>query len=127
MRYLIDSCAWIEYLNGDNSGEKISEILEGNNEIFVLPLNIAEVISYLKRNNNSVEIGYNSIIKNSKLFQITPKLAREAGLLHADLKKKNSGFSLADAFMIVAAQDYLCKLVTTDTHFKGFKEVILIK
>ncbi len=127
MRYLIDSSAWIEYLNGSGQGEEINKLLEGDNEILVLSLNIAEVISYVKRNKNNVELAYNSIIKNSKVLQITPKIAKDAGLLHADFKKQNPGFSLADAFMIVSAQNFLCRLVTIDNHFKDFKEAILIK
>jgi predicted nucleic acid-binding protein len=127
MKYLIDSSAWIEYLKGSEKGEQINEILEEENEILVLPLNIAEVVSFMKRNKSNSELAYNSIIKNSKISQITPKIAKEAGLLHADLKRQNSGFGLVDAFMITAAQNFLCKLVTTDNHFKGFKEVILIK
>jgi predicted nucleic acid-binding protein len=127
MNYLIDSSAWIEYLNGSEKGEKVNRILEGINEIFVLPLNIGEVISYVKRNLGNIEIAYNSIIKNCKIFPMTPEISKEAGLLHADLKKHNKGFSLADAFMITASKNFNCILVTSGNHFKGMKNVILIK
>ena len=49
MKYLIDTSAWIEYLNGSESGEKVNKILKNRNEIYVISLIISEVISKVKR------------------------------------------------------------------------------
>ena len=126
MKFLIDSSAWIEYLEGSSKGEKVSEILKEDNEIITLPINTAEVISYVKRKEGNADSAYNIIIKNSRQFNPTPKISKEAGLLHAEEKSKNSSFSLADAFMISSAKSLSAKLVTKDLHFKSFKEVILL-
>src|SRR3989344_319262 len=110
MRYLIDSSAWIEYLEGGKAGEKVSNFLkEQNNEIFVINLNIAEVISKVRRAKKDYELAYKVIITNSKILNITPKIAKSAGLLHAELKNKNKGFSLADALIIKAAESISAK------------------
>ena len=66
------------------------------------------------------------MIKNSKIIDITPRISKEAGLLHADMKVKMSSFPLTDAIIISCAIDNKTKILTTDNHFKGFKEAILL-
>src|SRR3990167_3527893 len=97
MKYMIDSSAWIEYLNGGASGEKVNKIIkEENNEIITLALNISEVISKTKRMNRNADLAYESIISNAEFFDITPEIAKEAGLLHSQLRKQNQSISIAD-------------------------------
>ena len=56
MKYIIDSFAWIEYLEGSKLGEKVREaILNKGNEIFSLNLCIAEVVSKAKRKKLDVQ------------------------------------------------------------------------
>lgn len=126
MKYIIDSSAWIEYFQGSEKGEKVNGILMSDNEILTLALNIAEVISYIERNKGNFEAAYNSMIKNSALFNITPKIAKEAGLLHAQMKRAIKRFGLADAILITSSKALSANLITGDSHFKSFKEAILI-
>ncbi len=126
MKYLIDSSAWIEYLEGSLSGEMVNKILKEQNEIYTTSLNIAEVVSKVKRKRGNSELAYEAIIKNSEITNITPKIAHEAGLLHASMKNKILGFSLADALIIKSAQNIKATILTTDNHFKQFKEAIII-
>jgi len=126
MKYLIDSSAWIEYLEGSEKGEKINKILKEDNEILTLPINIGEVISYISRKRGDSNLAYSLIIKNSKQINITPRISKEAGLLHAKIKDDNPSFSLADAFMIISAKSSSAILLTKDNHFKSFKEAIII-
>lgn len=126
MKYLIDSSAWIEYLEGSEKGEKVARILEEENEIFVLPLNIGEVISKVKRKKGNIETAYHALITHAKIIEATPKQAKEAGLLHAQKKQVNSSFSLADGFMLVVAQSIHANLITKDPHFKDVAYVTII-
>jgi len=126
MKYLIDSSAWIEYLEGSKTGEKVYEILKGNNEIYTLSINIGEVISKVKRKNGNIEIAYNFLTSNINIIEITPEIARDTGLLHAQLKEEISSISLADVFMIISARTISAKIITCDEHFKTFKEAIII-
>ena len=127
MKYLIDSSAWIEYLEGSVSGEKVNEILqEKEHEIFVIYVNIAEVVSKVKRMKKDFELAYNVIISNSKILNVTPRVAKEAGILHAQLKSKNGNFSLADALIIKTAESVSAKILTKDNHFKNFRNTIMI-
>jgi len=126
MRYLIDSSAWIEYLEGSSIGEEVHRVLESKEEVFILALNIAEVISKMKRKGKNYQVAYESMIKNSKVVEVTPKIAMEAGLLHSEIKPKNSSFSLADALIIKSAESISAKIITKDHHFKDFKESIIL-
>lgn len=127
MKYIIDTSAWIEYLNGSKSGESVNKILKEDNEIYVISLIISEVISKVKRKAGNVDLAYDCLIKNSRIFDITPKISKRIGILHAQIKNKLPNFSLADASIVCSAETINAKIVTKDTHFKGFKETILIK
>ena len=127
MRCFVDTSAWIEYLEGSKIGEKVNKILNEENEIYVISLIISEVISKIKRKRGNVDLAYDCIIKNSRIFDITPKISKKIGILHAQIKNKLPNFSLADASIVCSAEAIDAKIITKDTHFKGFKEAILIK
>lgn len=127
MRYIIDAHAWIEYFLGSDRGSKVKEILESEqNGIFTSIITIAEVTSITKRENKDAEEKYNDIINLSKIYGITAEFAKEAGILHAEIRKKIKDFGLADAVVLLTARKLGAKLVTGDPHFKGFKEAVLI-
>ena len=126
MKYLFDAYAWVAYLEGGKDGEKINAIIKSNNEIYTLPTTITEVISKIKRLNGNTETAYMALIKNSRIADITPKLAKEAGILHAESRKDIPNISMADTLLIVSAKAMNAKVLTGDPHFKHFKEAILL-
>ncbi len=126
MKYLIDSSAWIEYLEGSETGEKVNKLLKSNNKIYTLSVNIGEVISKVKRRNKNVKIAYNILTSNVNILEITPEIAKEAGLLHAQLKEKIKSISLADTFIMASAKSISAKILTCDNHFKNLKEAKII-
>lgn len=127
MRYFIDSWAWIEYLDGKESGLKVKEILNKNQEVYTSVLNLAEVISKAIRNKQNTEIVHNAFNLNSRIIPISQEIAKEAGILHAEIRKDIRDFGLIDAFVLVLAKKLNAKIVTGDEHFKGFKNVVFIK
>jgi len=126
MKLIIDAHSWIEYLKGSEQGEKLNNLLNGNNEIIVLPITITEVIAKVKKQKGNVELAYSSIIKNSVIFEPTPRIAKEAGLLYVKMRKTNESFGIVDSILITSATLTDAKLVTGDNHFKPFKEAIII-
>lgn len=126
MSYIIDTSAWIEYLEGSAKGEKIHNILKEKEEVFTLSIIIAEVISKTKKKKANIEIAYNALISNTKIFEITPRIAKESGILHAETKEKLQSFALADALIICSARFLKAKIITLDHHFKSFKEAIVL-
>lgn len=127
MKYIIDSYAWIEYLNGSILGERVSEIIKGNNEIYSISMTVPEVISRVKRIKGNVDIAYNAITSNSIVIEIKPEIGKEAGLLHAEIKEKVKNFGLVDSLILTLARKLNAKILTGDQHFKGFKEAIMLK
>lgn len=126
MKLIIDAHSWIEYLNGSLSGERVNQLLEEDNEILVLPITISEVIAKVKKSKGNYEAAYSSIVKNSKIFEPTSKIAKEAGLLYVDMREKNSSFGIVDSLLITSAKLIGAKLVSGDNHFKSFKEAIIV-
>jgi predicted nucleic acid-binding protein len=126
MKFFFDSSAWIEYLEGSEKGEKVKDILKGDNDVFSIPLVISEVVSKVKRSGKDTDICFKAIISNSKIFNLTPEIAKEVGILHAEIKKKKRDFGLADATIWVCAKKLDSKLITCDHHFKDFGNLLLL-
>lgn len=127
MKVFIDSSAWIEYLEGSKMGEQVSKIINENHEIYSISLIVAEVISKTKRSNKDIEIPFRAITNNSKILDINPEIAKESGVFHAEMKKKQKNFGLADAIIWICAKKLHAKLITCDNHFKEFKDLVLLK
>lgn len=126
MRAVIDSYAWIEYLDGTSKGAKVRDILMQGNEIYTLALNVAEVISRVKRKEEDTDLAYRAMALNSKILSINQETAKQAGLLYAEIRKKIKNFGLIDSLILLIARKLNAKIITGDKHFKDFKEAVLI-
>ncbi|MEK6906452.1 MAG: PIN domain-containing protein [Nanoarchaeota archaeon] len=126
MSHIIDSSAWVEYLNGSEVGKKVSKILEKEKDIYIISIILSEVIRYVKRKKGNVELAYEALIKNSRLIEITPRIAKEAGIMHFEMREKSKDFPLADALIICTAKSFKSKIITKDSHFRKFKEAEMI-
>lgn len=127
MKYVIDSWAWVEYLDGTENGLKVKKILTEENEIFTLILSLAEIISRAKRKEKDIKSIEDAILVNSKIINMNVEIAKDAGLLHAEMRKTIKDFGLIDAFVLKAARELKAKIITGDKHFRNIKEAILIK
>ncbi|MBI2559140.1 PIN domain-containing protein [Candidatus Woesearchaeota archaeon] len=127
MKYVIDAYAWVEYFIESDKGKRVKEIVEyEENEIFTSLITIAEVSSIGTREKRDVELGNKTITNLSNIYGISMEFAKEAGILHAEIRKKIKDFGLADTFVLITARKLDAKIVTGDPHFKGFKDAILI-
>lgn len=126
IRYVIDSWAWVEYLDGTEKGEKVKKIIEDDNEIFTVFINLAEVMSIVKRKNRDYKTVSDTILSLSKIFYGDIQFLITTGLLHAEMRKTMKDFGLADAFALATAKKLGAKLLTGDPHFKNMKEAIMI-
>jgi len=126
MNYFIDSSAWVEYLEGSLKGERVHKILQNRDKKYSLNLVISEVVSKARRQKKNSEIPYKAIITNSQIIELTPDLAKEAGLFHADMREKMRDFGLIDAIIWVVARKLKARLITCDFHFKDFKNVLFL-
>lgn len=127
-RYLIDSWAWIEYLQGSSVGRRVKEEVENDsNEIFTHVVSLAEITSKVKRKGLDVEIAWSAVTMNSKISYVDESDAKKAGLLHAKTKSTIPNFSLGDAFVLAAARELDAKVLTGDPDFETIGGAVLLK
>ena len=125
--FVIDASAWVEYLRGTSVGEKVKRVMEnGKNQVFTSSVTVAEVISVVKRKSEAVDRVRDVLRSWATIIAADANIAQDAGELHAEMRKKIKDFGLADAFVAVLAQETQSKILTTDSHFKGFKGAILL-
>lgn len=127
-KYIIDAYAWIEYLIGSKSGEKVKSVLEAeNNEIYTCAITVAEVVSKTAREGQNFEVAYDVLTSNSQVVCVDEEISKEAGLLHSEMRTTRKDFGLADAYVLAIARRSCLKIMTGDLHFKGVKEAVLIR
>ena len=126
-RYVVDAYAWIEYLIGSKSGEKVKAALEGNDsEIFTCAVTVAEVVSKTVREGGDFEAAYDILLSNSQVVDVDEELSKEAGLLHSEMRRARRDFGLADAYVLAVAKRMKSKILTGDAHFEGVKGAVLL-
>lgn len=125
-KYALDSWAWIEYLKGSNKGLRIKNEIEQNSELLTNSISVAEIISKVKREEMNVETAWNALTTLSKIIVCDDEFAKNAGLTHAETKKKVPNFSLGDAFVLYTARKFKAKVLTNDPDFSGLKEAELL-
>lgn len=125
-KHVIDAYAWIEYLDGSDSGKKVVSILENNDEVYTCAITLGEVVSKVARMGKDAKIAYDVLLSNSQIFTVDDELSLQAGLIHCEMRKTSKDFGLADAYILATARKLKSKIVTGDPHFQGIKEAIMI-
>jgi predicted nucleic acid-binding protein len=124
---VIDSWAWIEYLDGSQLGSKAREvIMDEHNKLFTHAVSVAEIMSKERRRNKDPETAWRAITGTSKIVIADDMDSKEVGLLHAQVKSKNRNFGLADAFVLHTARKVGGKVLTGDPDFKGIPDAIML-
>jgi predicted nucleic acid-binding protein len=128
IRYVIDAYAWVEYLIGSDAGAKVNEIIEKENvEAYTCAVTVAEVISKVARDKQDVEKAFDILLSNSQILNVDEELSKKTGLLHAEMRKTEKDFGLADAYVLATARELKSKVLTGDPHFKNLKEAVMLK
>jgi predicted nucleic acid-binding protein len=127
-RFIIDSWAWMEYLEGSGAGGKVRDrVVDSRNETFTHVVSIAEITSKVRRRERDVESAWRAITALSRIITLNEKDAKDAGVLHASVKEKRVNFSLADAFILHAARKIKARVLTGDPDFTGISEALIIR
>jgi predicted nucleic acid-binding protein len=125
-RYVVDSWAWIEYLEGSVAGQKVREVIaDERNEIFTHVVSLGEIVSKVRRSEKDADVAWAAITTNSKVFALE-KDSKDAGLLHAKMVSKGSHFGLADAFVLSAARKLGAKVLTGDPDFADVEDAVMV-
>jgi predicted nucleic acid-binding protein len=125
--YMLDSWAWVEYLQGTNKGEKVRRVLKERDDFFTSAISLAEVVSKASRSGQEPRVAWQAITTNSRIVVPSSSDAYyNAGLLHGELKTQRPNFSLGDAFVLAAARARGAKIITGDPDFEGVPEAIML-
>ncbi len=124
--FVIDSWAWFEYFYGSAAGNKVKKILEGHETIYCTTTSIAELTSKLTRRGFDSERARQTILANSQTVPLDEAQAYDAGLIHAEMRRKIIDFGMADAIVLACARKLNAKVITGDPHFKDVKDAVLI-
>jgi predicted nucleic acid-binding protein len=124
---VVDAYAWIEYLDGTARGAKVRDLLEDHrNTATTSTVTLAEVLSKFIRKGKDHELALRAIEDNTALEPVDTGLAKLAGELHAEQKRKIQDFGLADAFVLATARKKSAKILTGDPHFETIPETVQV-
>mgnify|MGYP001559144605 CR=1 FL=1 len=120
---LVDSSGWLEFFTGGALADKYFTYLEKLNEVVVPALVIYEVYKKIKKEQTE-EDAILSIAHMGKARVVS--LDDVLALSSADVSLKYN-LSMADAIIYATALQENAKLITSDKHFSGLKDVVLLK
>ncbi len=123
----MDTYAWIEYFRATPRGLKVRDIVEDPRQTaFTSCITTAEVVSKFLREGKDPDPATRAIEENSTVTPVTQELAKMAGEVHAEMRKREPSFGLADAFVLATARTRSIKVLTGDPHFKHLPETMMI-
>ena len=125
-KHVIDAYAWIEYLDGSDSGKKVASIIENDATVYTCAITVGEVVSKVARKGKDAKIAYDVLLSNSQIITVDEELSLQAGLIHSEMRKTSKDFGLADAYILATARKLKSKIVTGDPHFQTVKEAVMI-
>src|SRR3989344_2533945 len=127
MNLTIDTYAWIEYFEGSVQGNKIREILENENEyeVFTPSIVLVELADAVVK--GKIKINWDELVRfvklNTKIINIDEIVAKEAGIIKNNLRKKHPDFGLVDAIVLATARINNSRLLTGDNHLLNEDDV----
>ena len=118
---VLDSFAWIEYFNGTSAGERVQGLME--NGLAVTPaIVVAELSEKYRRLNREFGSKYDFVRARTSIIPLEEELARAAGELNFERRKRVKGWGMADSIVLATARRSGSKIATGDPHFKDLPE-----
>lgn len=120
---LVDTSAWIEWLIGSPTGERVAAHLPEQSEWLVPTMVQLELSKWLTR-----EVGEDradQVIAFTQLCRVVP-LDTEIALAAAEACRTHA-LATADAIVFATARAGNATLITCDAHFNGLPDVMLIE
>lgn len=120
--HLIDSSGWIEFFTEGHRATGYSKYLKDLPEIITPTIVLYEVYKKIKKERTEEDaLLAVSLMNRTLVIQLSESIA----LLAADVSLKYS-LPMADAIVYATALEKNCKIITSDTHFKGLEWVVFI-
>ena len=122
--YLIDTYAWVEYFKGSEEGKIAKEYIENKN-CATPSLVIAELSEKYKREDKKFDEDFDFIISKTKIVLLNTEIARKAGELNFESKKKIKNWGMSDSIVLATAKLLNAKVITGDEHFRSFDAIMI--
>jgi len=119
---IVDSSGWIEFFTDGPLSSGYAKYLKDIKMLVTPTIILYEVYKKIKRERTEEDALLAAGLMNRTL--VIP-LHENIALLAADLSLKYS-LPMADAIVYATAVEENCRVVTSDTHFKGLDNVVLI-
>lgn len=124
-KYILDSCAWAEFFDGTDKGQRVKDILqEGNSGTSIIAL--AEFSDKCARENRNADHFVRFIQAKSAILPLTAEIALKAGPLKVELRKVSKNISLADCIHLQTARSQGAVFVTGDPDFRNIEGVMFL-
>jgi predicted nucleic acid-binding protein len=117
---VLDTWAWIEYWRGNT---KVRDIIEGPEHKITSMITIAELERFYGDDRHRMDLMVEKIRLRSRLVTVDLGIARAGGTVRRSMKEGG----IADAIIYATALRNHSKVLTGDTHFRTFSEVIFIE
>ena len=124
---LLDSSAWIEFLEGTEKSKKVVDVLKSE-ENYTCIVTIAEVVNWCLKNNLKTKITeyVEGIVKGSEILNLTMEIVTAAGKLNYERKKIEKNWGMIDSLILSTALFYNLKVLTKDAQFKDLPNVEML-
>ena len=120
---LVDTSAWIEWLIGSPTGDKLAEHLPDQADWLVPTMVQLELAKWLSR-----EVGEDKADQVTAFTQVCQVVALDTEIALAAAEAcRDHKLATADAIMFATARRKGAKLLTCDKHFEGLPGVTLIE
>ena len=125
--YIIDTYAWIEYLNGTSKGEILRKLFNNiGNKFITMECCLAELKGYCLKNNFNFDKMHSMVKKNSLIFPVLIEHWLDAAEIKSKMRKKFKDFGLIDSILIAKQRELSCKIISGENHFKELNDVVYI-
>ncbi len=119
MKYVIDTCGWIEWISDGKLANEFSKFFRDHSNILVPTLIQFELYRWVEREKNEeAALSTMGVTEQTTVIELNTRIALSA----AELSKQYR-LAMADAIIYATALDHRAILVTSDKHFKELDAV----
>lgn len=119
MKYVIDTCGWIEWISDGKLANEFSKFFRDYSNILVPTLIQFELYRWVEREKNEeAALSTMGVTEQTTVIELNTRIALSA----AELSKQYR-LAMADAIIYATALDHRAILVTSDKHFKELDTV----
>ncbi len=124
MKLLIDSYAWIEYLNATPKGKIARKSIDNEeNELLTLDVCLAEIKFWALQQDFDFAKILQMIKSSSTIMETSSSDWLDAADVKFEKRKVHRNFGFVDALLLVYQQKLGAFILTGDSHFKGNKNI----